>query len=182
LTTYYRELWEENWEDDYQQQNWSKPEDPQLTNNFFGQLTPQWQRYNALRTDYDRRQALIEIDVLVAIALGLTLDELITIYRVQFPVMQQYEKETYYDQRGRIVFTTNKGLVGVGLPRKGDKKQKLTGWEEVKTMTEGTLTLKVKDSTLGEPISREITYEAPFTKPDRVEDYRTAWNYFQNKS
>ncbi len=182
LTTYYSELWEENWEDDYQQQNWSKPEDPQLTNNFFAHLTPQWQRHNALRTDYDRRQALIEIDVLVAMALGLTLDELITIYRVQFPVMQQYEKETYYDQRGRIVFTINKGLVGVGLPRKGDKKQKLTGWEEVKTMKEGTVTLKVKDSTLGEPTSREITYEAPFTKPNRVEDYRTAWNYFQNKS
>jgi hypothetical protein len=59
---------------------------------------------------------------LAAIALGLTLDELITIYRVQFPVMQQYERETYYDKNGRIVFTTSKGLTGVGLPRKGKKK------------------------------------------------------------
>ena len=25
-----------------------------------------------------------------------------------------------------------------------------------------------------------ITYEAPFTKCDRVEDYRTAWEYFEN--
>ena len=130
LTTPYADLWAECFDPAFTCDGWSKPnvgaafplENPRLDHSFFANLTPTWQRTHALRTDYARRQALVEIDVLAAMALGLTLDELITIYRVQFPVMQQYERETYYDKNGRIVFTTSKGLTGVGLPRKGKKK------------------------------------------------------------
>lgn len=181
LTTHYTDLWSDCWNPTFQQDTWSKPNDPRLDPHFFRNLTPQWQRNCALRTDYARRQALVEIDVLAAMALGLTLDELITIYRVQFPVMQQYERETYYDQNGRIVFTTSKGLVGVGLPRKGNAKQNIIGWEDVKDMTEGTVEVTITDDTQpGGPIQRTIVYQAPFEKCDRVSDYRTAWAFFEN--
>jgi hypothetical protein len=180
LTTYYSELWQDCWQDTFKEDIWTKPDDPRLTANFFAQLTPHWQRHNALRTDYDRRQALVEIDVLAAMALGLTLDELITIYRIQFPLMQQYEGETYFDMNGRIVFTTSKGLTGVGLPRKGNKKKEIIGWEDVQHMETGTVEVTIEDDTLPDgPIQRQIVYHAPFAKCDRVEDYRTAWDYFQ---
>jgi type I restriction-modification system DNA methylase subunit len=179
LTIYYKELWEDCWQETYTQDTWTKPEDPRLNPNFFAQLTPHWQRNNALRTDYERRQALVEIDVLAAKALGLTLDELITIYRVQFPVMQQYERETYFDMNGRIIFTTSKGLTGVGLPRKGNKAKGIIGWEDVQGMETGTVEVTVEDDTLPDgPIQRTIIYQAPFVKCDRVQDYRTAWNQF----
>lgn len=127
LTKGYEQFWTASWDSEFTQQRWSIATDSDhpgahvLPQDFFNQLTPSWQRNCALRSDYARRQALVEIDVLVAQALGLTLDELLTIYRVQFPVMRQYEADTWYDQNGRIVFTPSKGLVDVGLPRTARK-------------------------------------------------------------
>ncbi|MDE2977512.1 MAG: hypothetical protein OXU63_08320 [Acidobacteriota bacterium] len=173
---------------------WAK-QDPRLPQDF-SQLSSEWRRDVALRTDYARRQALVEIDVLTAMALGLTLDELLTIYRVQFPVMRQYEADTWYDRNGRIVFTVSKGLPGVGLPRKArkgdtayglrtpdtDRDGIALGWEDIRELQEGVVTRRITDDTLpGGPVDRTIEYHAPFDRCDREADYATAWAAFHER-
>ena len=174
LTTHYAELWEECWDEAFREERWTKGDPRRLDNAKFADLTPKWQRSCALRTDFERRQALVEIDVLAAMALGLTLDELCTIYRIQFPVLRQNENDTWYDQNGRIVFTVSKGLPGVGFSR--------PEWNDIKNMTSGTVSRTITDDTLpGGPRERTITYTAPFDRCDREADYATAWSAFEKR-
>ena len=173
LTSYYSNLWKKCWHDNYANDRWAK-KDHRLNDIFFQSLTPTWQFNYSLSKDYARRQVLVEIDVVAAMALDLTLDELKTIYRVQFPVMRQYEADTWYDQTGRIVFTCSKGLPGVGFSR--------SEWNEVKDMTSGTVSRTVMDDTMpGGPIERTIIYEAPFDRCDREKDYEIVWAEFERR-
>ena len=195
LTSHYRELWESVWNYQFNNERWTRS-DRRLNQAWFGSLDSKWNRDSAIRGDYARRQALVEIDVLAAMNLGIDLEELITLYRVQFPIMWGYEADTWYDTEGRIVFTLSKGLPGVGLPRKAQKHDInygiitpartesgiALGWEDVKHLKEGIVTRRILDDTLpGGPFERVIEYHAPFDRCDREEDYRAAWDEFSSR-
>lgn len=167
-------LWHECWDPAYKSDSWAKS-DPRLRPEVFAAIDPQWKWATPLRGDYERRQALVEIDVLIAQAFGLTLEELCTIYRIQFPVMRQYENDTWYDRRGRIVFTCSKGLPSVGFSR--------SEWNEIKDMKSGTVDRTVTEDFLpGGPRERTIIYEAPFDRCDREQDYATVWREFEGRA
>lgn len=175
VTNHYAELWKYSWRDEFKQQNWAK-KDIRLSNSHFKTLNSCWNWKTPLRTDYERRQALIEIDVLTAMALNMTLEQLKTIYRIQFPVLQSYEEDTWYDANGRITFTTNRSMVGVGYDRKT--------WEkEVKDAPAGKKFYRtIMDDTMpGDPVERTIEYVAPFDRCNREQDYETAWKFFSDK-
>ena len=142
----------------------------------FTRLSNTWNETYPARDDYMRHQLLVEIDVLTAMALGISLSQLKTIYRIQFPVHQNYESDTWYDVNGRIVFTNNKSLVGVGVTRTEFER-------EMKDAPAGKrFTQIITDNTMpGGPIERTVEYVAPFTRCDREKDYETAWKFFEKK-
>ena len=180
LTKYYADLWQELWQDEYKAEQWSI-DDPRLKP--FDTLTREWQWATPLRNYFERRQALVEIDVIAAMALGLTLKDLEMIYNIQFPVLQQNEGDTWYDQKGNIVFTCSKGLTGVGCDR--------PEWNAIRgtVAADGnsydgngepyTHTIDPKKSELYG--GQQVTYYPPYTRPDRIQDYRRAWEFFEKR-
>ena len=185
LSQHYVDLWHEMWKEEYKQESWSI-EDNRLKP--FASLTEQWQWATPLRNYFERRQALVEIDVIAAMALGLSLQDLEMIYTIQFPVLQQNENDTWYDAEGKIVFTCSKGLTGVGLDRKRNVKTGMLGWEDIRgeQIDENTYagTSPTHTHTI-DPAKSELyggqqqTFVAPYTRCDRIADYRTAWAHFE---
>ena len=157
LTRPYAALWRELYRTDFCRDAFTKI-DPRLP--AFTHLGPEWTWPTPLRTHFSRRQALIEIDVLAALALGLTLQELTTIYRVGFAVLQVYENDTWYDARGHIIFTANRGLSGVGLERKQ--------FQEIRRAQGGD---RLPDWA--------SEYQPPFDRCNREEDYQQAFEAFR---
>lgn len=98
----YAPLWNDLYEAGWQQDSWV----PHIGVDYadralLGDVSPKWSWATPLRRAAERRQALVELDAIVAITLGITADELLTIYRTQFPVLQKYEREALYDANGR---------------------------------------------------------------------------------
>lgn len=116
-----------------------------------GAIRPEWQWATPLRRAADRRQGLVEIDAIMAVMLGISADELITIYRAQFPVLQKYEREALYDANGRQ-------LPGK-LASEYRKKRKI----------------KAEDLTVD-----GVTYVEPFVGVDRERDMELAHKHFSD--
>jgi hypothetical protein len=122
-----------------------------------GDVGPEWTPDTPLRIAADRRQALVEIDALVALTLGVTADELCSIYRTQFPVLHKYDRKVYYyDANGRLVPNS----VLTVWRKKGDR---ITEEERTATNQAGYT----------------YTYELPFVTLDREADMRQAYSHFE---
>lgn len=174
LTEYYDPLWNSVFRPTFKSIEWSKV-DTRLMNSSFEELFDKWTISVPFTTDYERRQAMVEIDVLTAMALGMTLDQLIDVYRITFPVMRKYENDTWYDRNGRIVFSAK---------NMGDLAYKRPEWErEIKSAASGTVFRRtIINNTLPEGAKEcVLEYVAPFECCDREKDYEAAWKFFEKR-
>jgi len=150
LSQDYSKLWESNFKECFKDDNFAI-EDGRLSS--WNSLSEIWDYNTPLRNDFERRQALVEIDVLVGIALNINIEALLAIYRVQFPILNKIERNTWYDQNGNIVYSKKKSCSTI------NRKDVLDGWDGKST----------------EPIDGFIP---PFETCDREKDMVQAYEYF----
>ena len=154
LTDAYAQLWSDCWRDSF------ADDLPILRQHDVDTVDSEWTSATPLRRAVDRRNALVEIDALVALMLGVSIDDLCTIYRTQFAVLYGYDHWEYtYDANGRLVPNSVLTL----WRKKGDAITE----DERKAVHPGS--------------GVEYTYELPFGTLDREADMRTAYAEFERR-
>ncbi|WP_256787979.1 Eco57I restriction-modification methylase domain-containing protein [Frankia sp. AvcI1] len=163
LTRDYAPLWEELHETGHAEDGWTPPfaDRPGL-----GVAEREWTMGTPLRLDFDRRAALVEIDALAALMLGLTAEQLCLMYRAQFAVLRKYEYAMYFDAQGRKIAKDHHAM---GVKQQKDDYKILHAW--------------VADRGLACEAPPELAdrYRGPFRKPDREAEMRAAYAEFARR-
>jgi hypothetical protein len=159
LTSHYSSLWTELFDLQWAgYEGWANPHWPNLK-PLAADLKPTWDYSTPLRTEHARRAALVELDALVSVWLGINADQLVAIFRSRFPQLYDYEAATYFDVNSRKI-AANPNIFGHGQTKQ-DYLDLMAHLED----PEGT---PPPDS-----------YTAPFYKADREAEMRAAHAHFQ---
>ncbi|MFF2662067.1 Eco57I restriction-modification methylase domain-containing protein [Kitasatospora sp. NPDC058032] len=171
-TNAYAPLWAELYDEAWRQDTWAS-DWPGLPPLAMG-VTPTWTAVTPLRAERSRRSALVELDALVAVWLGITADQLIAMYDARFPVMQQYEANMWFDAAGRRITKAHQ-VHGYGQPK--DAWKQLISHEDYPR--EATLPAA---PTHPAPLPTENwEYCAPLRRADREAEMRAAHAEFTRR-
>jgi hypothetical protein len=155
LTGAYASLWSDLYSDSWRQESWAVD---WLGLALLGEVGPDWECASPLRTEHERRAALVELDALVSVWLGISADELVAIYKSRYPVLYDYEAGIHFDANGRKI-AGSYHTYGFGQTKEDFLQlQKYLETEDPADMPEG--------------------YSAPFYKADREREYREAHAHF----
>ncbi|MEU3527226.1 DNA methyltransferase [Streptomyces sp. NPDC038707] len=161
-TDAYAGLWAKLYRASWDKDDWAaKNEWPSGWPALSAGITPDWTRETPLRSEFDRRAALVEIDAIVAVWLGISADELVAMYRARFPVLQQYEENMWFDATGRRIAKAHQQH-GYGQPK--------DAWKQLSSHEDFPLAAKVPEG-----------YEGPLYRADRVKEMRAAHAEFTRR-
>ncbi|MEU8209390.1 hypothetical protein AB0B85_09335 [Micromonospora sp. NPDC049044] len=123
---------------------------------------PKWvSEITPLRSEFERRAALVEIDALVAVWLNLGIEQLIAMLRARYPILTEREDSIWFDALGRKI-AADPYTFGVGQV-KGQ-------YERLMKHLSAPGQTAVPDG-----------YAAPFYKADRESEYRQAHAVFSKR-
>ena len=154
LTDAYADLWAECWDESF------VDDSPILERYDERPISPEWTADTPLRRAEDRRNAQAEIDVMVAIMLGVPIEDLCTIYRTQFAVLYDYD---HGRGQGAYVYDANGRQLPTPVRQAWEKRQRPTSNEDM-PLSERTHTHP------GSGVS--YVYDLPFRIRDRESDFR----------
>ncbi|MFG2825905.1 class I SAM-dependent DNA methyltransferase [Streptomyces sp. NPDC048434] len=159
LTTHYAPLWAELFDPRWAgYEDWANPDWPNVKPLAAG-FQSAWQYDTPLRTEHERRAALVELDALVAVWLGITADQLAAIFKSRYPQLYDYESATWFDANGRKI------AADFNTYGHGQTKQDYLD-----------LMAHLEDPEHTPPPEG---YQAPFYKADREAEMRAAHAHFQ---
>ena len=154
ITDVYAEFWAECWDESF------TTDTPVLERYDEQPIGPEWTADTPLRRAEDRRNAQAEIDVMVAMMLGVPIDDLCTIYRTQFAVLYDYD---HGRGQGAYVYDANGRQLPTPVRQAWEKRQRPTSNEDM-PLSERTHTHP------GSGVS--YVYDLPFRTRDRESDFR----------
>jgi len=161
LSSAYSSLWEELYKPSWQYEQWvvDWPGIPPLAGS--DTVGPKWTHATPLRTERERRAALVELDALVALWLGMSADQLVAIYRSRYPVLADYEAQTWFDANGRKI-AGNHNAYGYGQTKEH--------FEQLMAHLDPEVNAPPPEG-----------YTPPFYKADREAEYRQAHAVFSER-
>ena len=154
VTDAYANLWAECWDESF------VVDAPILERYDERPIGPEWTIDTPLRRAEDRRNAQAEIDVMVAMMLGVPIEDLCTIYRTQFAVLYDYD---HGRGQGAYVYDANGRQLPTPVRQAWEKRQRPTANEDM-PLSERTHTHP------GSGVS--YVYDLPFRIRDRESDFR----------
>ena len=166
FSIHYKAVWEAVYNSRFGEDSFTKKDD-RLQSWVVG---PEWDWRAPIRDAYSRRQAMVELDALVAISLGLSPEQIAAMYVSAAPILIQNEHSTYYDRRGQIVYSSNRGTPDVGVKR--------AQWEEIRGQQLDRMTYAGIDPLPDWAHDALGPYVPPFDRCDREADMHQAYAEF----